>query len=152
MAIRKILTNNDPVLLTKCREIVDFDARLHELLDDMAQTMRKADGVGLAANQVGVLRRVCVIDVEDDDGLIELINPEIVACEGEQREQEGCLSYPGEFGTTKRPLTVEVKAFDRFGKPFTIKATALKARALCHEIDHLDGVVFKSHVINGTNI
>ena len=149
MAIRKILTGNDPVLTTKCREITEFNARLHDFLDDMAQTMEKADGVGLAANQVGVLRRACIIDV---DGLIELINPEIIATDGEQFEQEGCLSFPGDFGTTHRPLTVEVRAVDRFGKPFTLKATDLKARAICHEIDHLNGITFKSRTTNGADL
>jgi len=151
MAIRKILTTPDPALSAKCREVTEFNTRLHQLLDDMAQTMKKADGVGLAANQVGVLRRICIVDIEDESGLTELINPEIIATHGTQQAQEGCLSFPGEFGVTNRPMIVEVKFLDRFGAPHSLKADDLKARAICHEIDHLNGITFKTHVINGAD-
>ena len=117
-----------------------FDLRLWLLLRDMADTMYKADGVGLAAPQVGILRRVVVVDT--GDGLVELINPEIIAREGEQAGAEGCLSLPGRQGYVVRPQKVTVRAQDRKGKPFEITAEGLKARAFCHEIDHLDGVLY----------
>ena len=117
-----------------------FDLRLWLLLRDMADTMYKADGVGLAAPQVGILRRVVVVDT--GDGLVELINPEIIAREGEQAGAEGCLSLPGRQGYVVRPQKVTVRALDRKGKPFEITAEGLKARAICHEIDHLDGVLY----------
>lgn len=141
MAIRNIVIDDDSILRKKCREVTQFDSRLHELLDDMAETMYAADGVGLAAPQVGILRRVVVIDV--GEGLIELINPQILETSGSQTGSEGCLSYPNLFGTVTRPNKVKVKACDRNGKPFIIKGTELLARAFCHEIDHLDGKVFK---------
>lgn len=141
MALRNIVKEGDSVLNKKCREVVSFDERLWALLDDMAETMHKAQGVGLAAPQVGILRRAVIVDV--GDGVIELINPKIIMYSGEQEGAEGCLSSPGEFGLVKRPLNVTVKAQDRFGKEFTVKGSELKARAFCHEIDHLDGVLFK---------
>lgn len=140
MALRTIVKNDDPALRKICRPVEKFDERLHELLLDMAETMHDADGVGLAAPQVGILRRIAVVDV--GDGLVELINPQIVAKEGEQVGSEGCLSFPGRFGTVKRPMKVTVKAQDRNGNFFEIEGTELKARAFCHELDHLDGVVF----------
>ena len=144
MAIRNIVKNGDEALKKVCRTQLTFDERLASLLDDMADTMYDADGCGLAASQVGILRRVCVVDI--GDGLIELVNPVIVETSGEQNEQEGCLSFPGEFGTTVRPLKVKVRAQDRNGNTFTVEGEGLKARAFCHEIDHLDGIVFKDRL------
>ena len=145
MAIRNIVKEGDPVLAKRCRPVEKFDARLHILLDDMKDTMYKAEGVGLAGPQVGVLRRVVVIDI--GEGLVELINPKIIITSGEQRETEGCLSCPGEYGITVRPMNVTVRAQDRYGNEITVEGSELMARALCHEIDHLDGVLFKKHVI-----
>lgn len=138
--IEKIVVEGDPVLKKKSRPVEKFDARLAELLDDMRQTLYSAEGVGLAAVQVGVLRRVVVVDV--GDGLLELVNPEIIEAEGEQRESEGCLSLPGEYGETIRPAVVKVKAQNREGKWCIYKGDGLKARCFCHEIDHLDGILF----------
>ena len=140
MALRKIVVEGDPVLKKKSRPVEKFDARLAELLDDMRQTLYSAEGVGLAAVQIGVLRRVVVVDV--GDGLLELVNPEIIEAEGEQRESEGCLSLPGEYGETIRPAVVKVKAQNREGKWCIYKGDGLKARCFCHEIDHLDGILF----------
>lgn len=141
MAIRNIVKEGDDILRKQSREVTVFDQRLWDLLEDMAQTMYKANGVGLAAVQVGILKRAVVIDI--GDGLIELINPVIVKSKGEAVDMEGCLSSPGEYGMVPRPRKVEVKAQDRHGKPFTIKGEDLMARALCHEIDHLSGRIFK---------
>lgn len=145
MAIRNIVQEGDEILTKVCRPVEKFDQRLWTLLDDMADTLKKADGCGLAAPQVGILRRICIVDV--GEGIIELINPEIVKKSGVQEELEGCLSCPGDWGITRRPMDVTVRAMDRFGKEFTLSGRELKARALCHEIDHLDGILFKSHVI-----
>lgn len=145
MAIRNIITESDPVLHKVCKPVTEFNQKLWDLLDDMAQTMYKADGVGLAAPQIGILRRVFVMDV--GDGLVEAINPEIIEKKGEQQESEGCLSSPGEYGITVRPRVVKLKAQDRNGKWFIIKGEDLKARCICHENDHLDGILFKQHVI-----
>ncbi|MBQ9673724.1 MAG: peptide deformylase [Ruminococcus sp.] len=145
MAIRNIVKEGDDVLRKKCRDVVKFDDRLHTLLDDMAETMHQAEGVGLAAPQVGVIRRVVVIDI--GDGVIELINPVIIKAEGEQTTPEGCLSMPGEYGLTKRPMFVTVKAQDRNGKVFEISGEGLLAKAFCHELDHLEGVLYKDIVI-----
>ena len=142
MAIRTIRKEKDPCLYKKCREVTAFDGKLAQLIDDMFDTMYEADGVGLAGPQVGVLRRVVVIDVQDDHGLIELVNPEIIATEGEQAGEEGCLSVPGRRGYVVRPEKVTVRAQDRKGKPFELTGEGLLARALCHEIDHLDGVMY----------
>ena len=148
MAIRRILREGDETLRKISRPITEIDKRLKTLLDDMADTMYAADGVGLAAPQVGVLRRaVLVMDTNREDlppekQLIELINPVITDMQGEQTGPEGCLSIPGVFGTVTRPMTVTVKAQDRFGKTFTVTGTGLTARAFCHEIDHLDGHLF----------
>ena len=144
MAIRNIVRSGDPILKKKSRPVERFDDRLAQLLDDMTHTMRHANGVGLAGVQVGVLRRVCVIDC--GDGLVELVNPEIIGGEGVQRVQEGCLSFPGEFAVTERPAVVRVRAQNRKGQWCFYKAEGLKARALCHEIDHLNGIVFKARV------
>ena len=140
MALRNIVKLGDPILRKKSREVTKFDDRLFTLLDDMKQTMYKSEGVGLAAVQVGVLKRVVVLDC--GDGFLELINPEIVSGEGEQIEQEGCLSLPEKYGSTIRPKTVKVRAQDRTGKWHMYKGEGLKARSFCHEIDHLDGVLF----------
>ncbi len=143
MAIRKIVEVGDPILRKKSRPVEKFDDRLHTLLDDMKETMYLANGVGLAAVQVGVLRRIFVMDcTEDRTGYLELINPEIISQEGEQCESEGCLSLPGERGITRRPETVKIKAQDRNGNWCIYKGSGLKARCFCHETDHLDGVLF----------
>ncbi|MGN0539361.1 MAG: peptide deformylase [Candidatus Fimenecus sp.] len=140
MAIRNIRTEEDAILRKKSRRVENFDERLFELLDDMADTMYNAEGVGLAAVQVGVLRRIVVINV--GDGLIELINPEITDEEGAQCDIEGCLSLPGKQGYTIRPKTVKVKAQNREGNWCVYKGSDLKAKAFCHEIDHLDGILY----------
>ena len=140
MAIRNIVKNGDELLRKKSRVVEQFDQRLWTLLDDMTDTMRKADGAGLAAVQVGVLKRAVVVEV--DDQLIELINPVIVEAKGKQRGAEGCLSFPGEWGTVTRPMHVTVKAQDRYGKEFTVSGSELMARAFCHELDHLDGKLY----------
>lgn len=140
MAIRNIRTEEDAILRKKSREIEKFDDRLFLLLDDMAETMYAADGVGLAAVQVGVLRRVVVIDI--GEGLMELINPEIIEVDGVQCDVEGCLSLPGKQAYTMRPMTVKVKAQNRDGNWCVYKGSGLKAKAFCHEIDHLDGILY----------
>ena len=145
MAIREIREKGDEILYKKCKAVVKFDEKLHILLDDMYETMQSRDGVGLAAPQVGILKRAVVIDV--GDGKIELINPEIVEESGEQTGSEGCLSVPGVFGEVTRPNIVTVKAQDRNGKWFKITGKELLARAFCHEIEHLDGKLFLDRVI-----
>ena len=145
MAIREIREKGDEILYKKCKAVVKFDEKLHILLDDMYETMQSRDGVGLAAPQVGILKRAVVIDV--GDGKIELINPEIVDESGEQTGSEGCLSVPGVFGEVTRPNVVTVKAQDRDGKWFKITGKELLARAFCHEIEHLDGKLFLDRVI-----
>jgi len=145
MAIRNILKEGDEALYKICRPVTDFDPRLHQLLDDMAETLKKAEGVGLAAPQVGVLRRAFIMDV--GDGVIEAVNPEIVMSKGIQEESEGCLSFPGEYCITRRPRKVKLKAQDRNGKWFFMNADDLAARCVCHENDHLDGIIFRSHAI-----
>ena len=145
MAIRDIREKGDEILYKKCKAVVKFDEKLHILLDDMYETMQSRDGVGLAAPQVGILKRAVVIDV--GDGKIELINPEIVEESGEQTGSEGCLSVPGVFGEVTRPNVVTVKAQDRDGKWFKITGKELLARAFCHEIEHLDGKLFLDRVI-----
>lgn len=144
MALREIRYREDEVLYKRCKEVVKFDDKLAILLDDMYETMQKANGVGLAAPQVGILKRAVVIDT--GEGRIELINPEIVETSGSQNGNEGCLSFPGLFGEVERPNYVKVKAYDRNGKEFELEGEELLARAICHECDHLDGVVFTSHV------
>ena len=145
MAIRNIVKFGDEVLNKKCRPVEKFDHKLAVLLKDMADTLYEADGVGLAAPQVGILRRVVIIDV--GDGLIELINPEIIETSEEMQDgAEGCLSNPGQYGLVKRPMRVKVRAQDRHGKWFEKEGEELLARAFCHELDHLEGVLFTSRV------
>ena len=141
MAIRNIVTIEDLVRRKKSRPVVNFDEKLWTLLDDMKETLKKADGAGLAAVQVGILRRAVIVDVGDGKPL-ELINPEIVETSGEQEGQEGCLSLPGEWGVVRRPEFVRVRAQNRKGQWCMYKGEGLKARCFCHEIDHLDGIVF----------
>lgn len=145
MAIRNIIKEDDDRLFKVSRPVEKFDEKLHCLLDDMAETMYASDGVGLAAVQVGILRRVVVIDC--GDGKLELVNPKIVGQSGKQEAVEGCLSFPQEYFVLSRPNSVIVEAQDRYGKTFKVKGEGLKARAFCHELDHLDGVVFKSKAI-----
>ncbi len=147
MALRNILKEGDETLSKRCRPVTDFNARLHELLDDMAETMTEAQGVGLAAPQVGILRRaVLVLETNvpegEDDYIIELINPEIIESEGEQDGPEGCLSVPGVYGMVKRPERVVVRARDRNGEFFEVEGYGLTARAFCHELAHLEGQLF----------
>ncbi len=142
MAKRNIVKNGDDVLRKKCRDVTVFDDKLWALLDDMYETMQEANGVGLAAPQVGILRKAVVIDVGDENGKIELINPVIVSMKGKQRDLEGCLSVPDLWGYVVRPEKVKVKALNRLGKEFEIEGEGLLARALCHEVDHLSGVMF----------
>ena len=141
MALRNIVFENDPTLRKKSKVVTTFDERLGTLLDDMAETMDENNGVGLAAIQVGILKRAIVIDI--GEGLIEAINPEIISESGKQTDAEGCLSCPGQRGMVTRPMKVTVKAQDRNGKEFTMEAKGLLARAFCHEIDHLEGMIFK---------
>lgn len=141
MATRNITQyGKDPVLKKVCRTQLTFDDRLAMILDDMAETMYAADGVGLAAPQIGILRRYCVIDI--GEGIVELINPVIALKEGEQTGQEGCLSVPGVYKEVTRPMRVKVRAQNRKGENIVVEGEGLMARALCHEIDHLDGIVF----------
>lgn len=148
MAMRNIVTEGDSVLNKKCREVTDFNQRIHTLIDDMRETLIDSNGVGLAAPQVGVLRRVVLVmdtNMEDksaEEQIIELVNPRIVAAEGEQEGPEGCLSAPGRYGWVKRPMYVTVEAQDRFGNSFTVSGEGLTARAFCHELDHLEGCLF----------
>lgn len=144
MALRNIVRDTDELLHKKSRPVTEFDKKLWDLLDDMAQTMYRAEGVGLAAPQVGILRRIAVVDV--GDGLVELVNPQIIAQAGSQLGQEGCLSSPGIYMDVDRPMKVTVRAQDRNGEWREIKGKELFARALCHEIDHLDGILFMDRV------
>ena len=138
MALRNIVKDGDPILRKVCRPVEKFDERLWTLLDDMADTMHEADGVGIAGPQVGIMRRLCIVDCYDED-------PEIIETSGEQTGSEGCLSFPGKFGTVTRPMHVTVRAQDRNGNIFEKSGEGLKARAFCHEIDHLNGVCFVAH-------
>lgn len=150
MAIRNIRVDDDPILRKKSREVTEFNDRLFELLDDMKETMYHSGGVGLAGPQVGVLKRVVVMDVsEDRNEFIELINPVITFEDGEQTGSEGCLSLPGLHGVVTRPDTVKVKAQNRDGKWCLYKGEGLKARCFCHEIDHLDGILYKDKLDEG---
>lgn len=151
MALRNILTKEQPTLYKKSRPVTDFNDRLGQLLDDMTETLDAAGGVGLAAPQVGILRRaVLVIETNvpegEDEYVIELINPEIIETSGEQSAAEGCLSVPGEYGIVMRPEYVKVRAQNRYGEWFEVEGEGLTARCFCHEIDHLEGIVFTSKV------
>ena len=141
MAVLNIIKDGDETLRKICRPVTEITPRIIRLLDDMKATLHKANGVGLAAPQVGVLRRIAIVECEPGE-LIELINPEIIEQSGEQEEIEGCLSVPERWGITKRPAKVKVKATDRNGNSFTVEGEGFLARALCHEIDHLDGIIF----------
>jgi len=140
MGIRKILTDKDPALHKVCRPVEKFDWRLHKLLDDMRDTLAEANGVGLAAPQVGILRRVVIVDTGEE--ILELVNPEMLETDGEQEGPEGCLSVPGKYGLVKRPYTAKVRAQDRFGQWYEAEGEELIARCFCHELDHLDGIVY----------
>ena len=146
MALRKIVEQGDECLKKVCRPVTEFNAHLHQLLDDMADTLTEANGAGLAAPQVGVLRRVCLVLDEDTEEFIELINPGILSQSGEQTGLEGCLSVPGKWGIVTRPNVVRVKAQDRDGNWFEAEGEGLTARAFCHEIEHLDGHLFVEHI------
>ena len=146
MAIRNIIQVGDPTLRRKSFEVTDFGEKTHQLLDDMKDTLIKANGAGLAAPQVGVLRRIFIVSV--DNKYYECINPVIVSKKGIQVGDEGCLSVKGKYGTVERPYLVTVKAFDRYGKPFTVKAEGFLARAFCHENDHLDGILYIDKAVN----
>ena len=145
MAIRKIFTQGDDCLEKKCRPVTDFNKRLHTLLDDMKETLEEAQGAGLAAPQVGILRRAVVI-VDDEDNMLELVNPEILEQSGEQTGPEGCLSVPGKWGMVTRPNFVRVRAQDRYGRWFEAEGEELTARCFCHEIEHLDGHLYVEHI------
>lgn len=145
MALREVRTRGDEILYKKCKVVKNFDEKLHILLDDMYETMQSHEGVGLAAPQVGILKRAVVIDV--GEGKIELINPEIIEESGEQTDSEGCLSVPGVYGEVTRPIKVTVQAQDRYGKKFKLTGENLLARAICHETEHLDGKLFLDKVI-----
>ena len=144
MAIRKVVTKEDPILRKTSRKVENFNQKLWDILDDMKETMEKAQGVGLAAVQVGLLRRIVVIDV--GDGLLELINPEVVETRGEIEDTEGCLSVPGEWGLVKRPEWVKIRAQNRKGVWKFYEGEGLKARCFCHEIDHLDGILYTDKI------
>ncbi len=146
MALREIVVEGDDVLNKKCRTVEKFDDRLNVLIDDMIDTLIDSGGVGLAAPQVGVLRRVVVIQVDPEKEPMVLVNPEIIATKGEQKGLEGCLSLPGKWGIATRPYHVEVKAQDREGNEYTVGGDALLARAFCHELDHLNGILYNEVV------
>ena len=140
MGLRKILTDKEPSLHKVCRPVEKFDGKLHKLLDDMAETLAEANGVGLAAPQVGILRRVVIVDTGEE--ILELVNPELLETDGEQEGAEGCLSVPGKYGLVKRPYYAKVRAQDRDGEWFEAEGEELIARCFCHELDHLDGIVY----------
>ena len=143
MGLRKILTDKEPALHKVCKEVENFDSKLFKLLDDMRDTLIESGGVGLAAPQVGILRRVVLVDVgEEDNEIVEFINPELVETDGEQYGPEGCLSVPGKYGLVKRPYYAKVRAQDRNGDWFEAEGEELIARCFCHELDHLDGIVY----------
>ena len=140
MGIRRILTDRDPALHKTCKPVVNFDARLHKLLDDMRETLVDSGGVGLAAPQVGILRRVVLVD--NGEEILELVNPTLVETDGEQVGAEGCLSVPGKYGLVKRPYYAKVRAQDRNGNWYDAEGEELTARCFCHELDHLDGIIY----------
>lgn len=145
MAIRRIITQGDARLGKKCRQVTDFNRRLHDLLDDLKETLGEAQGAGLAAPQVGVLRRAVIV-LDDDEQMLELVNPEILEQSGEQTGPEGCLSVPGKWGMVTRPNHVKIRAQDRFGNWFEMERDELTARCFCHEIEHLDGHLYVEHI------
>ena len=140
MGIRRILTDKEPALHKTCKPVVNFDARLHKLLDDMHETLEDSGGVGLAAPQVGILRRVVLVD--NGEEVLELVNPTLLETDGEQEGPEGCLSVPGKYGLVKRPYYAKVRAQDRNGNWFETDGEELTARCFCHELDHLDGIIY----------
>ena len=143
MALRKILTDKEPALHKVCKPVTDFDAKLHKLLDDMTETLIESGGVGLAAPQVGILRRVFLVDIGvEENEIVEFINPEIIETDGEQIGAEGCLSVPGKYGLVKRPYYAKVRAQDRNGEWFDAEGEELIGRCFCHENDHLDGIIY----------
>lgn len=141
MALRTILTDGDPALHKACRPVTQFDEKLHDLLDDLKETLAHANGAGMAAPQVGILRRAVIV-VDANDQMLELVNPEIIEREGEQEGFEGCLSVPGRWGVVKRPMKAKVRAQNRNGNFFEVEGEEIVARCFCHEIDHLDGHLF----------
>ena len=140
MGIRRILTHREPALHKTCKPVVNFDSKLHKLLDDMRETLLDSGGVGLAAPQVGILRRVVLVD--NGEEILELVNPTLVETDGEQVGAEGCLSVPGKYGLVKRPYYAKVRAQDRFGEWYEAEGEELTARCFCHELDHLDGIIY----------
>ena len=140
MGLRKILTDKDPALHKVCRPVEVFDKKLHKLLDDMAETLEQAQGVGLAAPQIGILRRVVIVDTGEE--ILELVNPTLLETDGEQVGPEGCLSVPGKYGLVKRPYYAKVRAQDRYGNWYEAEGEELIGRCFCHELDHLDGIVY----------
>ena len=140
MGLRKILTDREPALHKVCKPVEKFDGRLHRLLDDMKDTLLEANGVGLAAPQVGILRRVVIVDTGEE--ILELINPELIETDGEQEGPEGCLSVPGRYGLVKRPYYAKVRAQDRYGEWLEAEGEELIGRCFCHELDHLDGILY----------
>lgn len=146
MALRKIVEQGEDCLYKVCRPVTDFNKRLHILLDDMTETLVAAGGAGLAAPQVGILRRICIVMQEDTEEYVELINPKIVIQKGSQTGPEGCLSVPGKWGLVTRPSWVQVRAQDRFGNWFNLAGEGLTARCFCHELEHLDGHLYIEHV------
>ena len=150
MAIRTMRLENDEILRKKSREVENIDEKIQTLIDDMIETMYKYNGVGLSAVQVGVLKRVVVIDIEDGEGARIFINPKITKTKGEHEVEEGCLSFPNQYAKVIRPKELTVEALDRNGKKFTLKAKDLLVQAIAHELDHLDGIVFTDRMIPGT--
>ena len=140
MGLRKILTDREPALHKVCKPVTSFDKKLHKLLDDMRETLEEANGVGLAAPQVGILRRVVIVDTGEE--ILELVNPSLLETDGEQEGAEGCLSVPGRYGIVKRPYYAKVRAQDRDGNWFEVEGEEIIARCFCHELDHLDGIIY----------
>ena len=150
MAVRIVREDGDEILRKKSREVETVDDKIRDLLDDMVDTMHKYNGVGLSAVQVGILKRVVVIDLYDDKGPIKMVNPVIIKTKGEQEVEEGCLSFPNQYARLIRPMEVVAEALNENGEKIKIKAKGLLAQAICHELDHLDGVLFIDHMISGT--
>jgi len=150
MAVRNVREDGDEILRKKSREVEVVDDRIRQLLDDMVDTMHHYNGVGLSAVQVGILKRLVVIDLYDDKGPIKLVNPVIIKTKGEQEVEEGCLSFPNQYAKLVRPMEVVAEALDENGEKIKIKAKGLLAQAICHELDHLDGILFVDHMIPGT--